>query len=134
MTLLNNIHERRKLILALSCVVVFVTTYVLILPAFTLDREEALEQGGIDVPASEQIVDDDAASKAVPEKKAQTKEPKEAKRAKASEEPSEITISNDESDDYSVAVEGKDAGLGTIGGIGEKNLQISCLQNSMIYH
>ena len=111
MTLLNNIHERRKLILALSCVVVFVTTYVLILPAFTLDREEALEQGGIDVPASEQIVDDDEDLKTVPEKKVQTKEPKEAKRAKASEEPSEITISNGESDDYSVAVEGKDAGL-----------------------
>lgn len=55
-TLIENIHERRKLILALSCVVVFVTTYVLILPAFTLDKEEAAEQGGIDVPGVEQSI------------------------------------------------------------------------------
>lgn len=51
--LLNNIRERRKVILALSCLVVFFTTYLLILPAFTLDKEEAAEQGGIDVPAAE---------------------------------------------------------------------------------
>lgn len=53
MKLMNSIHERRKFILALSCLVVFVTTYVLILPAFTLDKEEAAEQGGIDVPVIE---------------------------------------------------------------------------------
>ena len=58
-TLIENIHERRKLILALSCAVVFITTYILILPAFTLDKQEAAEQGGIDVPAAEQIVDAD---------------------------------------------------------------------------
>lgn len=45
--LLDNIHEQRKLILALSCIVVFVTTYVLILPAFTLEKDEAAKQGGI---------------------------------------------------------------------------------------
>ena len=62
LTLLNNIHEKRKLILALSCLVVFITTYVLILPAFTLDKEEATEQGGIDVPGTELSVDNDAVS------------------------------------------------------------------------
>ena len=48
--LLYNIKERKKMILALSCLVVFFTTYLLILPAFTLDKEEAAEQGGVDVP------------------------------------------------------------------------------------
>lgn len=35
----------------LSCVVVFITTYALILPAITLEKDEAVKQGGIDVPA-----------------------------------------------------------------------------------
>ncbi len=48
--LAENIHKRRKVVLALSCVVVFVTTYMLILPAFTLEKTKAAEQGGIDVP------------------------------------------------------------------------------------
>ena len=43
-------NKRRKFVLALSCLVVFVTTYVLILPAFTLDADKAKDQGGIDVP------------------------------------------------------------------------------------
>ena len=56
----ENIHKQRKLALALSCVVVFATTYILILPAFTLDKDKALEQGGIDVPqvSEEQTVDE----------------------------------------------------------------------------
>lgn len=48
--LAENIQKRRKVVLALSCVVVFVTTYMLILPAFTLEKTKAAEQGGIDVP------------------------------------------------------------------------------------
>ena len=63
-TLMINIHKRKKLILALSCVVVFVTTYVLILPAFTLEKTEAAKQGGIDVPATEQSADADDVSDA----------------------------------------------------------------------
>ncbi|MBQ9708804.1 MAG: hypothetical protein IJV66_06440, partial [Firmicutes bacterium] len=35
----------------MSAVVVFVTTYMLILPALTLDKEEAKDQGGVDVPS-----------------------------------------------------------------------------------
>ncbi len=42
----------RRLVLSLSCVVVFVTTYLLILPAITLEKDKAAEQGGIDVPAA----------------------------------------------------------------------------------
>ena len=58
--LLDNIHKKRKVVLALSCIVVFVTTYVLILPAFTLDEKEAAEQGGIDLPkaAVQTVVDE----------------------------------------------------------------------------
>lgn len=40
---------RKTLLMILSCFVVFITTYVLILPAITLDQEEAARQGGIDV-------------------------------------------------------------------------------------
>ena len=40
------------MVLALCAVIVFVTTYILILPALTLDEEEALQQGGIDVPGA----------------------------------------------------------------------------------
>ncbi len=39
--------------MALSVVVVFITTYILILPAFTLEKDEAVEQGGINIPVTE---------------------------------------------------------------------------------
>lgn len=125
-TLLENIHERRKLILALSCAVVFVTTYVLILPAFTLDKEEAAEQGGIDMPAVEQTVDADKiqaessveenADSAVEEKtKEEAAETDNVNSKAASEDKnkasSKFTLRNDEGDDFVVEVEGKDAGL-----------------------
>lgn len=56
----ESIQKQRRLALALSCAVVFATTYMLILPAFTLDRAKALEQGGIDVvqESAEQSVDE----------------------------------------------------------------------------
>ena len=44
----SNLESVSKL---LAIVVVFATTYVLILPGFTLDQETASRQGGIDVPA-----------------------------------------------------------------------------------
>ena len=34
----------KSLVITLAAIVVFTTTYLLILPAFTLDREEAAEQ------------------------------------------------------------------------------------------
>ncbi len=58
-------HERRTVLLVLSCVVVFMTTYLLILPAFTLEKDEAAKQGGIDVPtATEENVETDSGSDA----------------------------------------------------------------------
>ena len=41
------LQSHRTLILSLSIVVVFITTYLLVLPAFTLETKTAEEQGGI---------------------------------------------------------------------------------------
>ena len=45
-------HQKRwkkwqKVVASLACIVVFITTYALILPAITMDRDEAKSQGGI---------------------------------------------------------------------------------------
>lgn len=49
-------RARKAYITVLSCFVVFVATYLLILPALTLDQDEAAKKGGIDVPTqAEQI-------------------------------------------------------------------------------
>lgn len=141
--LIENMHEKRKMILVLSCLVVFITTYMLILPAFTLDKEEASEQGGIDVPGTEQSAEaneddatqaesvskEDTDSDAKEEIKAEEKETgtpvetdtakptaQESKKHEAASEakdktPSKVTLQNDESDGFVVAVEGEDAGL-----------------------
>ena len=141
--LVENIHEKRKMILVLSCFVVFITTYMLILPAFTLDKEEASEQGGIDVPGTEQSAEADEADAAradsvskedtesdikdevkTEEKETETSVEKdtakpvaqETKKQEAASEakdkaPSKVTLQNDESDGFVVAVEGEDAGL-----------------------
>ena len=44
------LKKQRALLLVLCGVVVFVTSYLLILPALTLEEDVAREQGGIDVP------------------------------------------------------------------------------------
>ena len=138
--LLENMHEKRKMILVLSCFVVFVTTYMLILPAFTLDKEEASEQGGVDVPGVEQSADADgttedhaeatsedikkeesaeessedvkkeAVAKTASEKPAKSSKT-EASKSDAKKKSTDITLENDESDDFSVAVESKEAVL-----------------------
>ncbi len=46
------LYKQKNHLLLLSCIVVFITTYMLIFPARTLDATEASEQGGIDVPVS----------------------------------------------------------------------------------
>ena len=49
--------KHKSWIFALSVIVVFCTAYVLIMPAQTLEQEEAEQQGGIDLPTAEQSVD-----------------------------------------------------------------------------
>ena len=63
----------KSLVVTLAAIVVFTTTYLLILPAFTLDKEEAAEQGGIDV-AVEQTVDEEAPAEKAEEPAADQKE------------------------------------------------------------
>ncbi|MBE6027010.1 MAG: VWA domain-containing protein [Clostridiales bacterium] len=61
--IIDKMYQHRGWLLAVSVIVVFITTYLLILPAFTLEKDEAAKQGGIDVPSVEQTVsvDEDAA-------------------------------------------------------------------------
>ena len=61
-TIYRAIHRNRKLLLSLSAIVVFVTSYMLILPAITLEQDEAQQQGGIDVPAREMVFEGDGYS------------------------------------------------------------------------
>lgn len=53
-------RARKAYITVLSCLVVFVATYLLILPALTLDQDEAAQQGGIDVPQAENVLQEDS--------------------------------------------------------------------------
>ena len=61
-TIYRAIHRNRKLLLSLSAIVVFITSYLLILPAITLEQDEAQQQGGIDVPAREMVFEGDGYS------------------------------------------------------------------------
>ncbi len=45
----GKLRSRRAILMTLAVIAVFITTYVLILPAITLDKDEAQKQGGIDV-------------------------------------------------------------------------------------
>ena len=49
--LIQKIHDRKTILLVLSCFAVFITAYALILPASTLDQKTAEAQGGIDIAA-----------------------------------------------------------------------------------
>lgn len=89
-TLLDNIHRKRKAVLALSCIVVFVTTYVLILPAFTLDKTRAAGQGGIDIPSvtatsETEVPEQDGPDGTVTDASTQNSEPDEEAAEKAPE-------------------------------------------------
>ena len=53
LTQLSKRMNLKTLVVTLAAIVVFTTTYLLILPAFTLEKDEAIEQGGIDVVAEE---------------------------------------------------------------------------------
>ncbi len=119
---LKKITERmskyKAIVLSLAVVVVFITTYLLILPAFTLEKEKAEEQGGIDVPvtAVEAETDQDTSdadigseSDDVEERSEPAKEKnaldgsKETDAAKASREDSADLLSF-ESDDFNIFI------------------------------
>ncbi len=56
--LVEYLRKRRAYITVLSCFVVFITTYLLILPAVTLEQDEAAKQGGIDVQTQKEQLED----------------------------------------------------------------------------
>ncbi len=121
---LFNSKKSKPAVKALAMLVVFVTTYMLILPAFTLERDEAVRQGGIDVPsvetAAEEVSGEDAGHDAS-ETEAITQEKEEAKtEAKAGTDgntedkagpPSASAAQGDpltfEGDGYTIAVDDK---------------------------
>ena len=59
--ILQAIRKQKSLLMTLSVMTVFVTTYLLILPALTLEKDVAKDQGGIDVPVAEEMQDADRA-------------------------------------------------------------------------
>lgn len=56
------ILKYRSTILVMSAMVVFITTYMLILPALTLDKDKAKDSGGIDVPEAAQMMGTETAA------------------------------------------------------------------------
>lgn len=56
--LFDSIKEKKSYVTVLSCLVVFITTYLLILPAITLDKDEADKQGGIDIQTQQEQLED----------------------------------------------------------------------------
>ena len=115
--LAGNIQKRRKVVLALSCVVVFVTTYMLILPAFTLEKTKAAEQGGIDLPGvtetSADVTEDEEAE--AEDEKTEDAESDVTESEDAEDTSSTKTDADDpltyEGDNYKIAVTDKDSVL-----------------------
>ena len=54
------LSKKRKVVMALACVVVFVTTYALILPAITLDKDSAKDKTGMSIKTEQEDVSKDA--------------------------------------------------------------------------
>lgn len=82
----------KSLVLTLAVLVVFTTTYLLILPAFTLDKDEAAQQGGIDVVAIETTATESAEAEDEEQPVAETADVKD-------EEPAVVKEDEDKADD-----------------------------------
>ncbi len=63
--ILDKLTKYKAYIMSLAVVVVFIVTYILVLPAFTLTGTEAKEAGGIDVPDSQIVAEEGADSEAI---------------------------------------------------------------------
>lgn len=53
MRVVDKLSKYKTTVMVMAVVVVFISTYILILPAFTLEKDEALKQGGIDIVITE---------------------------------------------------------------------------------
>ena len=85
--------KQRMTLFVFAAAVVFAVTYLLVLPAFTLDEEEAIEQGGIDVPAAAEQQD---------KEELQDTEDTQEEAAKAEEPQGELAF---EGDGYNIALD-----------------------------
>jgi len=56
--LFESIQKKKSYVTVLSCLVVFITTYLLILPAITLDQDEAAKQGGINIQTQQEQLEE----------------------------------------------------------------------------
>ena len=97
----------KRVVLALSCVVAVIVSYILILPAMSLDKFEAIRQGGIGNAIEEAVEDETQTVDSDAKTEAESTAHEIGEQAKASE-PLSLTF---ESDDYTVAIEGKSADL-----------------------
>ncbi len=68
--IIDRVSNYKAIVMSLAVIVVFITTYLLILPAFTLEKDKAAEQGGIDLPAT--VVDVDSEVDQIPASKTET--------------------------------------------------------------
>ena len=129
MSFLDNLIERfirinhkmkrwQRTVSALSAVIVFITTYALILPAITLDKDTAQQQPGIEVAASEGNVEKSrgAVIEETPEEELSPEEPAEPEETvEEGSEESEQTIA-DEPEYNDGDNESADAGNDTLSG------------------
>ena len=92
------LHKRsvawRRFISVLAAVVVFTTTYALILPALTLDKKSVAKRAGIEI---EETTDAEPAPEAPKEEKKE--EPKEEVKEEPAAEPAEVSSPTDEGND-----------------------------------
>ena len=73
----------QRVVSVLAAIVVFVTTYSLVLPAITLDKETASTQAGIEVAASENEAEGDGTVfEAEPEEEPAAEEPRKKLRSR----------------------------------------------------
>lgn len=118
----RRLKKWQRVVSVLAAVVVFVTTYALVLPAITLDKETASTQAGMEIAASEQEPGSDGTVyEADPEE-----EPDEVQAESGEEEPQEESASEDSgsqeaevSEDQSEESEDADSGQDTASNEGE---------------
>lgn len=66
-TVIDNRSIKQKIVMGLAIIVVFIATYMMILPAISMDDKEAKDQGGIEMQKeSSEAVYDHASSPSKP--------------------------------------------------------------------
>lgn len=98
--LVNVVREKKAIFIVLASLVVSITTYSMILPAFTLDEEEAKDQGGIDI--EEQV------------EKTSAKDTETVENAKTQAAETEKVETKKESADEAHTIETKENGYGIV--------------------